>query len=634
MNDFGFNEYDALFRQAASSNQKQPSALARFADPVLSSTGAVIGFVLGAPAGPAGMASGASAGYKAGHAIGDTVEAAATKDANPKRIMQNVTDAYGGFKSFQTPQTAITPNAGVNPPLPEPSFSPPQDVLNRPRMPFQGINQNAALSGMSPQALLELYMQNPQAFQMPTRAFAPYIGMFAAGGMVPDARTLEMLSQYARAGQPDYAALAETARSMAGERPEMPQAPEVQTASHPTLEAILGALPTLAASLPKPADPRNTKAIGAWAPFAANVAALPAAVAQSRRGAANAQAAAGYDDRMKDYGERAKAYDQRVTTWGDQLIQNAKPVAGQAAAARVPVMDSDWQYMLGKKALPKAIQDEYAQNGGTLSAEGYKSFQAAVDNLRAKDRADGAGSRSGLSDPNLVRLSDEALNQHAVYHAVTGDYILKARDAAGQNENRRVSNLVARMFPGRNLAQARAAFRGNEKSRQEIQLSSDGIEAFAAAAAKNLKMIEEVVASIPDTGSPVLNMPVRKFEASLRGDPKMAAFHALRMSLNTEYARLTQAMKLTGVGLSVDAQREVRNAISENATVGQVLAAYTVLANESGNRAASMQEMLSIIDNRMQIQAQINAERAAASGAPIVSESERPPLESFVREGR
>lgn len=72
------------------------------------------------------------------------------------------------------------------------------------------------------------------------------------------------------------------------------------------------------------------------------------------------------------------------------MIGQLTGMAGRGKPAgdeRVPIMNNDWEYLKGKNGIPKQIQDEYAKNDGTLSAPAYKSFQAAVDNERATERA-------------------------------------------------------------------------------------------------------------------------------------------------------------------------------------------------------------------------------------------------------
>lgn len=134
-----------------------------------------------------------------------------------------------------------------------------------------------------------------------------------------------------------------------------------------------------------------------------------------------------------------------------------------------------------------------------------------------------------------------------------------------------------------------------------MQMGRDGIEAFAASAAKNLGMMKGILKKLPESGAPVLNWGWRKFEDKFAGNPDITAFQTLRMSLNAEYSRLTQSMKLTGTGIPVSAQNEIRDAISPNATVGQILHAYRVLYMESANRAQVMDDMLREIDNRFSL---------------------------------
>lgn len=89
-----------------------------------------------------------------------------------------------------------------------------------------------------------------------------------------------------------------------------------------------------------------------------------------------------------------------------------KPEKPEKVVPRVPIMSSDWTYLLGKKGVPSTIQQEYLDNGGTLSAEGYKSFQAAVDNQRSTDNAARAATAAmhGVSNDDLKHRAETILH--------------------------------------------------------------------------------------------------------------------------------------------------------------------------------------------------------------------------------
>ena len=147
--------------------------------------------------------------------------------------------------------------------------------------------------------------------------FAPYIGTFAEGGPVPDQPdplallTPEMIQ-----------ALQQRAQSLAGSAPIAPTPAPMQQASHPTLEALSSLMPTLLAAMPRPVKPNN-RAIGSWLPAAGVALGAPAAIAQSKRNAANATISARNEQAQSEYDARQKAYEDRYKTFGNALITGA-----------------------------------------------------------------------------------------------------------------------------------------------------------------------------------------------------------------------------------------------------------------------------------------------------------------------
>ena len=526
MNDFGFNYYNALFQRMYGPKPEKDKA--GWLDPALTAAGAIAGTMLMPGAGTA-------AGASLGRAAGGAAHSAANGDAS-------------------------------------------------------GAIQGA--------------MGLPAFWQQ----FAPYIGTFAEGGPVPEIeQTDEYGNPIAPQGQAQpqqalsmltpelIAQLRQHAQTLAGQAPGRPTVAngglaQTRTASHPTLEALATLMPTILGSLPKPANPKNTKAIGAWAPFAGNAIAAPALIAQSRRKAANAPIEDANAQAQSDYEARQKAYEDQKKAYGTALIQGAMRPQGQSKETpydQRPMTEQEAMQVTGSKRWAGSSRYEYklwldSQNGtgsgGTTKMEG-------------DDLPGGAET-----------LTDDALRQQAIYFAATGKLMeTGGRDRITAQQSRRIMNEAARLFPGRSLALARAAYAGNTKSRTEIQMGRDGIEAFAASAAKNLSLMKGVLNKLPESGSPVLNWGWRKFEDKFAGNPDVSAFQTLRLSLNAEYARLTQSMKLTGTGIPVSAQNEIRDAISPNATVGQILHAYRILYLESANRAQAMNDMIREIDSRFNL---------------------------------
>jgi len=353
-------------------------------DPLLTAGGAVAGSLL-MPG--VGTMAGASLGARMGHAAGSVGHSLANGQVDPMQIGQAALTIGQGYQAGQgnTPQTSISPQGGgTQPMLPDPY---PQD--------------NAQI--------LQTFMQNPQHPMFQQWGQRPNPQHFYAGGPVMnpnlDPRMLQMLLQGQQGqgvpsgptqtpqGDPGASsdvlgAIPGQVRSVIGNGPTEPTPNPLQTASHPGWEATAAVLAKLLESLPKPANPKNTKAIGAWAPALGVLAGAPGDIAAARRTAANGPIAAGNEARRAKYESDKKAYDSQYGQLANTLAGNAtKPFAGSDGKPRVPVMLSDWEYMKRHNAIPKAISDEVNANGGTLSDEGFRSFQSAVDNLRQSENS-------------------------------------------------------------------------------------------------------------------------------------------------------------------------------------------------------------------------------------------------------
>lgn len=416
---------------------------------------------------------------------------------------------------------------------------------------------------------------------------------FATGGMVPTGPAWDDLQQALERSRmpvqpqtpPDMSQMPGLLEQAAG---KAPTPPTMQTASHPNLEMLATVIPQVLAAMPKPANPKNTRAVGAWLPAAGAAMSAPLGYVKGKRDKANAAA--------------QDAYDTQVDARNKIMAGAAPAIAGALTRGQASSKPSAYDEIPMDEKQAVTITGDRQWTGRTL-----KDYNTYLDRIRAF-KTSGSGSAAGgaMEGDNLPggpeTLTDDALRQQAIYFAVSGQLMnTGGRDKITAQQSRRIMNESARLFPGRSLAQARAAYAGNTKSRTEMQTGRDGIEAFASSAAKNLSMMKGILAKLPESGSPVLNWGWRKFEDKMAGSPDMAAFHALRMSLNAEYSRLTQSMKLTGTGIPVSAQQEIRDAISPNATVGQILHAYRVLYLESANRAQVMNDMLREIDSRFQL---------------------------------
>ena len=274
---------------------------ASWLEPALTAAGAVVGSIV--------PGVGTAAGAAAGRALGSAGHSMANGGGAESLVMP-------GMQAFQTfrpsvPQTGISPQGGgTQPTLPTPDPSVPD------------------FGGMDNRSILQMFMQNPSMFRRG----------YANGGLVTGPAMDLVASQWAEMDPVQRAML--QAQQAAGPAPTAPTPTPLQQAQHPTLEALSGLLPQIMAAMPRPANPRNTKAIGAWLPAAGLALSAPAAIAQSRRASANAPIEERNKLAQSDYEARRKAYEDRKTKIGDTLVGNAtKPFAPQEAKEEGPMVD-------------------------------------------------------------------------------------------------------------------------------------------------------------------------------------------------------------------------------------------------------------------------------------------------------
>jgi hypothetical protein len=270
----------------------------------LGAAGTVAGAGLGLLAGPGGMAAGA----KLGGALGGVTHDAVNGTLTPQSAMGDVAQGVAGFNGLNT--------------------------------------------AMDTRSIIEAFMRNPHQFRVGFNT-----GGLVTGGGAMD-QLLQMLQRQNASGSPSgmgvpsgptqtpqgplgassdvLGAIPGQVQQMIGRGPDLPQMESLQQASHPNWEAASSVLAQLLAAVPKPANPRNTKAIGAWAPALGVLAGAPADIAAGRRKSANADITTRNETRRLDYEKRKTAYDAQYGTLSNTLAGNAtKPFAERASDATI-----------------------------------------------------------------------------------------------------------------------------------------------------------------------------------------------------------------------------------------------------------------------------------------------------------
>lgn len=178
--------------------------------------------------------------------------------------------------------------------------------------------------------------------------------------------------------------------------------------------------------------------------------------------------------------------------------------------------------------------------------------------------------------------------------------------AAGAAARTRVMNRAATLSPeeiaaleggGLDLAGNKMDFMADKASLTALQRTRDSVTAFEKTALRNIDIFLETTKKAIDTGSPLINQPVRTVAGTLFGSKNLAAFNAARTIALTESAKVLNNPNLSGV-LSDSARKEVESLLSPNATVGQAYAVFNLLKNEMKGRTGYLDETIAEIKGR------------------------------------
>lgn len=201
-------------------------------------------------------------------------------------------------------------------------------------------------------------------------------------------------------------------------------------------------------------------------------------------------------------------------------------------------------------------------------------------------------------DESAVALSPEGLDAAAMMFGKTGQLPPMGMGKAAADARTRIINRAAVLIPGLDIASAKADFAANQDSEKALQKQLDAVTSFEETATKNLGLFITAAEKIPDSGSPILNRPIRTLSDSLFGSPEMATFNAQRRTVIPEFAKILNNPNLSGQ-LSDSARHEIEEVMSGNATLKQMVATAKALVQDTTNRKTSMTQQLQAIRARI-----------------------------------
>src|SRR6266540_1251454 len=297
--------------------------------------------------------------------------------------------------------------------------------------------------------------------------------------------------------------------------------------------------------------------------------------------------------------------------WAKKSEHQMKPGEGPAPAEwGAPAgMTSDQAIRAGYAKNPKEMDVAHGPateaDRGEMTNRGMNADLAAthgdaVHYISQHDAAKAALTRTNTAGGGGAALTPQALNMLAAQFATTGAMPPLGMGRAAAAQRAGIVNKAAENFPETDIASNKASFAANQGSLVALQKQKDAVDAFEQTAGKNLDLFLEQSKKIMDSGSPLLNKPLRAIQGNVLGDPNMIAFKTARQVALTEIAKVLTNPGLSGQ-LSDSARHEVEQLVSPDATLAQIHKAATILKTDMANRKASMDEQIGAIRGRVKL---------------------------------
>lgn len=296
------------------------------------------------------------------------------------------------------------------------------------------------------------------------------------------------------------------------------------------------------------------------------------------------------DDAFKFLGVAVKSHSQMVEDALKQAEQQKNAAQAAEANAAIP----------GKVAESAQKQKVLA---GTSPTGVTAEQQAQLD--QGKTRIGIEKSRLGIEYGKFAEekrhnqategsLTPEALSMAAKQYASTGVMPAMGRTAGLRAQ---IMNEAARAYPKLDPALNAAEYSANKESLKKLQSNFDQVTAFENTANKNLDLFLEQAKKVVDSGSPLVNTPLRMISKQL-GGVNMPAYDTARQVAVNEIAKVTGSPGLSGQ-LSDTARKEVSNFNPDNATLAQTYKVAQVLRQDMANRHDSYAEEIKAIQARI-----------------------------------
>jgi hypothetical protein len=329
----------------------------------------------------------------------------------------------------------------------------------------------------------------------------------------------------------------------------------------------------------------------------------PAQVQQFAKQMLTAKERVELDDLLEKKEFEAKRRPQELKKLENEVANTTRNAEGklpsEVVAANAPTAEQKnfqayYETWLESKGLPKNAQNEmmarkdYQQSQRTPVPGVDVPFSKEVQSQRLQSAAAGRAP--------AVQLTPEALDMAAINFAQTG--VMPQMGMGNASARTAIINRAAQIAPNVDLAGNKADYSANTNSLKRLTAQNDSVTAFENTALKNLDTFLNTAKEVLDTGSPMLNRPLRELSDSVVGSEKQAAFNtAKRVAINEIAKVLTNPG--SNAALSDSARKEIEELIKPSATLGQIYAAANLLKQDMENRKTSNDEQIKAIRSRI-----------------------------------
>lgn len=295
--------------------------------------------------------------------------------------------------------------------------------------------------------------------------------------------------------------------------------------------------------------------------------------------------------------------------WNTMIDQAVDPVAHAPLNNRTKALVQSALKMGDINGAQAAIKDASDQIGRTETALASAKATAPI-------KISVAGAEQQARD-NITRLTDDDVKREGQQYAITGtlpnigmggkadrERIMHAKDEFARNSG----------FSPKDMAVAAAAYKGDTGALIQMDKTSALVNQAEQTAGKNLDNFLGTASKIIDTGSPILNKPIRSISDRGLGSTDLAAFNAARQVATTEVARVLSQVSGTGSGVVSDsARKEVSTLMSPDSTIKQIYSSAKILRQDMGNRLDSINSVTNDIKGRMGV---VTPNFSTASSSP------------------